>query len=338
MNMILAVDVGFGRTKAVSEKHKINFPSLIDYFKKIPFAGVSEMEKIRKLAVGYNGNKYFVGDMAKVQGIPQATLNSARFLDDEGMVLLLTAMLLVGQGEDKIKLVVGLPVHDYARLKSEYRYKLKGKHELRELTIGGQTTQKHVFDIVDLRIMPQPFGSLLYRIFDGNGATISKNHKEEMIGIVDIGYYTVDLALVNSMEFIGRQSISLNNFGINSVFTELSSDIYSQHGIELMPEKMDEVVRNRQVKIKGEKTSVDRVVDDVIKNHAHKIALQVSNRWNLNEIDRIFISGGGAHLLGSNLSKIIDHKNVEISDQGMYTNVLGYYRYGVTTFQKKRIG
>lgn len=339
--MLIAIDTGFGRTKAMASNKKISIPSVIDNFRPISFSGISGRDRKKELCVGYRGKNYFIGDMAISQGSPVATLGADRFLDDEGMALMLTAMFLLcdGHGQD-VSIVVGLPVTDYARLANQYRAIIRGDHEIKEISQKGNTVSNHRYHIKKTRIIPQPLGTVLSRVFDEDGEVISKSYMKKTIGVIDIGYYTLDLAVISNMQFIDRNSASYNHTGIHSILSEVSSDIYNKHGKQMSPEVMEDALRTGYTKVKGRAMSISDITEEAYKRYAETVASMVKNKWkNIDDIDTIVLTGGGSRLFGNGVAELIDHDNIEISDHGIYTNVCGYYRYALATYvKKKKIG
>lgn len=332
--MIAAVDVGFGRVKAITAQLQVDFPAVVGDFRAIRYqSGLEASSPLERLAAAYNGNSYFVGEVAKRQSTPRATINSEkRFLGDEGMVLLLTALSqLTRSGMHNVSLVLGLPVNDYARLKDKYKRLVTGIHRIRPLALDGSELPDCLYKVEKAMVMPQPFGTLFNRLLDSQGKVYQQVYGEGKVGIVDIGYHTVDLAWADQLDFIDRLSTSFGDIGLHSAYQELSESLSRQLGIQVPIEKLDAVIDNRAIKISGQAKNVGNLVDQALSEAAGRIVSRIRNTWpDVWELDKVIITGGGAQRLGSHITPEFGHGQAELHQHnGIYTNVSGYFKFGI---------
>ena len=330
---MLAIDVGFGRTKGMDGKQTIEIPSLISDFRELSFSGLDNKGETEKLAVSYNGRRYFVGDLAKRQGVPRSTLSPDRTIQDEGMVLLLTAMTLLSDNHSK--LVVGLPVNDFERLRSQYRQVLKGQHKIQRLNLSGSVQKEHKFDIQEIKVLPQPYGAFLNQLLSDAGE-INKNWYCS-VGVIDIGHYTVDLAKIIEMDYIDQDSISFSDIGVSSVFSYLTKAIHQSHGVQILPENIETVVKRGKIKNQGKEVGVHHTVQSAIESTANLIVNRAQNTWqNFSDLDRILVTGGGSAIMGRTLQKLIPHQQVEVCESATHGNIKGFRKFAKKTWGGKR--
>jgi hypothetical protein len=57
--------------------------------------------------------------------------------------------------------------------------------------------------------------------------------------IIDIGYKTLDLARIDSLDFINSRSTSFSGVGIFAAFQNLAAEIYRHLGVEIAAEQIE---------------------------------------------------------------------------------------------------
>jgi hypothetical protein len=325
--MIVAVDNGFGLTKVFPGK-KV-FPSILadfivaDY--EMNFGKKDDTDQI----ISHGKDIYFVGDIARRQGNPKSNISSERLVSDEGLLFVLSGLVnSYKPGNHDIKLVVGLPVSDY-NLKNKYSFKLKGLKRVLTYNLLGEVTGEYLFNISDISVIPQPLGTVFYGLLDDTGDIVNMDFTKK-VGIIDIGFYTVDLARVDHLEFIQKDSMSFNDSGINLIYQEISKEIYRKFKKEVSIEKLDPILQSGVIHVLGEVHSIYQIGQDAITRAADKLISKIKTIWeNLWELDLILITGGGAALMGESLKFKLEHSNVtNFEEDGIFTNCKGYYRYG----------
>ena len=326
--MIVAVDNGFGLTKFFPKSGF--FPSILADFIKADYeTGFGKGEDADKI-ISHGQDIYFVGDIARRQGNPRSNITSERLVSDEGLILVLSALVNIFEtpGEYEVKLVVGLPVSDYL-LKDRYSLKLKGLKRVLTYNLLGEVIGEYLFNIVDVSVVPQPLGTIFFGLLDDNGKIVNMEFTKR-IGVIDIGFYTVDLARVDQLEFIQKDSMSFNDSGINLIYQDISREIYKRFKKEVPIEKLDPILQSGVMNVSGRAYSIFSIKNDAVMRAANKLSAKIKTIWeNLWELDMILITGGGADLMGDNLRSVLGHSNVKVFKEiGIHTNCRGYFRYG----------
>ena len=323
--MLRAVDVGFGRIKALSETREIEYPSAVGSFRPIRFStGMDNCSDIKnRLCVEFEGKRYFIGDIAYKQSSPRVTMSSNRFTSQEGMALMMSALVLLSNNQyEDIKLITGLPVNDYAGLKDKYKSTLLGKHYIQLINPDGSEGQFYAFNIEEVKIFPQPVGTIFDSVLDNTGKIYNRKLAGRKIAVLDIGKYTVDLALTDGLQFVDKSSISFNDIGIFDAYKDLSLALKDE-GYDIPADNLEPYLNN-SANLNG----LAELKEAVFANQAEKIASRVFNTWpDLWSFDQIFITGGGAIVLGEHLLEHLATDEALICDNPTFTNCRGYYKY-----------
>ena len=327
--MIRAVDVGFGRVKGLGSSSQVSFPSVVGDFRPIRFtSGLEQKDWVDRLCVEYRDRQYFVGSMAFKQAKARVTMNAQRFTSEEGMALLMAALaLLADETVETVKLATGLPVSEYARLKEDYREALEDRHEIKVLTPDGNELETFDFAIDDVKILPQPVGTIFDAVLDKSGGLAEKELAAGKVAVLDIGRNTVDMALTDSLSFVDRQSVSYDDIGLDDAYRDLSAELKSTLGVNIPPESIEPYLQSGVIK----KKSIGQEKERVFGDQAEKIASRVFNTWKeIWDIDKIIITGGGAVILGDYIARALGSpEQLEIyqDELATFSNVAGFAKF-----------
>ncbi len=322
--MINAVDVGFGAVKGICAVREIEYPSAVGSFRPIRFSTGLENQEIKdRLCVEFEGKKYFIGDIAYKQSLPRVTMNSDRFTSREGLALMMSSLILLSSNQyEDIKLVTGLPVNEYACLKDKYKKTLLGKHYIKLINPDGNGEEFYSFNIEDVIILSQPVGTILDSVLDNKGQVNDKELAGGRIAVLDIGKYTVDLALTDTLQFVDKSSISFSDIGVFDAYKDLSLELKG-NGFDIPPDSIEPYIVNGK-SLNG----LAEIKEKIFQNQADKVLSRVLNTWNdLWSFDRILITGGGSLLFGEHIAQNINNNKVHICENPTFTNVRGYFKF-----------
>lgn len=228
MKNIIAVDVGFGRVKALTAQHRLEYPSVVAPWRQIRFKNeVAGGSLLEHLAVEYNGPKMFLGDIAYRQSKARVSMSMNRFCSAEGMSLMLASIALLVPGRDiSCNLVAGLPVNAYAGLKEKYERILLGRHYIKLLNANGKP-EEHYITITNCKVLPQPLGTVFNAILNDRGEMADRELASSRLAILGVGQNTLDLVRVDSLDFIDAESTSYTDLGVFEIYRQLSLEIYN---------------------------------------------------------------------------------------------------------------
>jgi len=298
--MRIAVDVGYGWTKALSEDgRKVSFPSVVaraiadttgGLFSALPYE------------VKINGANWFVGERAK-QCVSCLTLpGQSRKNGEVHDILLLAAAYLVGAGEggDKPELAVGLPL---AFFKAQRDWLAEHVQAL-AAWVGTNGTEKHIaFSRVE--VFPQGAGIL---------ALCDDLPARGYVLLVDVGTYTTEFLLFESRLVDGRaryipipDGCSSIEVGVHAVHQSLAMAWREKTGVPL-PGRMAEEVATAAAKGEtilhaGRTVDLSKQYRDAVKQTAQAIEAGIKSvlQDRAEFVAKTVLAGGGAHMFGSHL-------------------------------------
>ena len=331
MMLKTAVDVGFGRVKALNENmRKANFPAVVADFQPLNFA--SGMESGQSLAIEYQGRSWWIGEAAIRQSTAvRMTTDRTRTTNEEGMALLAAGMAQVGENpQELVNLVIGLPVRFFAGMKEEYSKLTRDVHKINILSPGGaQVKERRVIIVEGLKVLPQPFGTLFDCILDDSGSLRDRVLAGGRVGVVDVGWNTLDLCRADALEYNNPQSDSFSGQGLFSAFQGFSREIYRELEVELPPERLEPIVKDRKITLAGKKHDVSGLIDRAFSAAAEGILSRIRSLWPDRDrllFDAILITGGGGALIGEYLIPYLGAP-ARIVEGAIMANCRGYLKF-----------
>lgn len=241
----MGLDIGYGVTKVVTDQTAIAFPSVAGHAREIKF-------QQEALAAKYSGDQltdedgstWFVGDLALAQLPPGELLRlRGRTANEKTMgnaFRLRLAKAAIGKlaqgvsGRDVIhlRLCSGLPV-DHMRDANGLKQALQGQHLIKT------DASEVIANVTEVMVMPQPYGSAYSQMLTPTGE-INVYHTYMRTGIVDVGTYTVDIALDDDGEFVDSESGSVEG-GVYTAQERIAAMLERDYR-EKMPYKIIEQV------------------------------------------------------------------------------------------------
>lgn len=322
-------DLGYNAVKAIAGERRASFPSAVGSPDRARFS-----LDVGDVGTGHNGN----GAGAIVLTAPRHVLIGAeavaqsRFLNrredrhwtqsEEWRDLFLAAVseLTTATSVD-LDIVTGLPVAFYED-KEDVAARLAGEHHVQR---EGRRTQ--LVRVGAVRVIPQPFGSLLAEVLSERGAIADKRLAKAAVGIIDVGGKTCNLLSVNRLSEIGRETASVNLGGWDLVRAVRSwlSDAYP--GLDDMRDhRLAQAIQARELRFYGEPiVEFPQVIDDLATDLAGQVIAEAGHLWNGGAtLDAILVTGGGALLLGEHIKQHWPHARL-VGDP-VHANAVGYYK------------
>ncbi len=330
MKRRVGADIGFGRYKVVDDRgRRESGLSVIGDFQPLP--SISGVENGKYLAVEYKDRRYYVGEAALIQSTPRATVDKRRNVSEEGLILLNTALAVtMDEPSDHIRLVVGLPVLHYEELKTDYKNIVMGQHRIAIIAPSGKIRFDKTIIVDDARVLPQPMGTYFNLLLDDTGqmTAASKLYATGKVGIIDIGYNTLDPARIDGLDFIGFRSTSFSRMGMVTAYQELANIIYQDHHVEIATEKMEAYLQQGYLSVAGKGVDLEHMKEAAFKTAAVKIASRIKSFWpDMWELDLIVLAGGGAELLGAYIKMDPEFARAIVVPEPMFANANGYLKF-----------
>lgn len=331
---LVALDVGYGYTKATTGDQTISFPSVVGIAENIRYTGkilnTNGASGPGGIHLETEGGGRFVGELALSQSTvhwnPQ---DRHRTGSDTLSTLALAALSELGIS-GPVKLVTGLPVSWYAKDKETLTKQLIGQH-----TINRVGQPPAVVTISEVCVVVQPFGSLYRVVLNRDGKVTGREVAQGNIGVIDIGMYTTDFIIADKLVYLEPGSDS-TTVAMAKIYHLVATAIEEKYDLALNIHQTDKVIRQGEIKVRGQKHKLAELVDPILRGVADNILASITNRWDKYEagLDTIFVSGGGSSTIGPYLAERFPH--LSILPDGATANVQGYYHYGLAKWSEFR--
>lgn len=334
---VLAIDVGYGYTKAVSTSgRKVIFPSVVAPAWELPLNNMVK-EKVGyhvKVKRGHDGPEedWFVGDLALIEGQDvQYTLDRVKHNHPSHDVLLLTAAALTQiwsrvpapAGTISPVLVIGLPVEAYRD--QEHRDGLRKHLENLEamVSVDGSELVQIKFNPGAVRVYPQGAGALL---------TADDLPEDGIVALIDVGYKTTDcvaIELNGGAQKLMQAMCTSCNKGIIALVESITEEFHERTKAQLPLRHAIDALRTSRVWYRGEKIDLSDIISKSRREVARAIADQVLAKWGerADFVRCVYLAGGGVLELAE-LSQMFPA--TIIMDNAQWSNAAGFLEVGKT--------
>jgi plasmid segregation protein ParM len=333
----MAIDAGQGGVKVIGPDG-VKFKYSSKYSKYVTPKYITELhsgEYLRNMVMEFMDDMYFIGESAVIHGTPIQTVTKNRMVSTEGKLHIMAALgLAMPEGWNEADLIVGLPVDEYNELKDQYLKIISGQHNIHMLDLAGNS-RKHVnVKINRAKVLPQPMGAAYSYLLNPDGSLSDIELTKGIIGIIDMGFRTLDLCQLNQVQFVSNLSKSNPKLGCYSLFSALA-EIMRQKGIQdKEPEYYETVFSQDSITIGGAAVPIGEYKKEAFERVLMAILSDIQTTWsNIREMLKIIITGGGAYIFGESIKKSLAatykiKENVFVVPPGSeFSNVEGYRRH-----------
>lgn len=312
---VIALDIGRSAVKIAAPNAKLLFPTAVCAAVDRSRLEVGDTaESSKRDTVEVDGVRYFIGETAVRQSRDKASEGlRADWIESPEHKALLKGAYAAAKRESGASdgvLVLGLPSAYFA----EQRKRLA---EIASLTLQ--------IPVESVKVVPQPFGAYMALMLDESAAIAPKrNPLTEVWGVIDVGYFTTDYAMLNGGEW---QAFAAESSGGTHKAAEQLMALVKDAGMKL-PEA-EEALRSRVIKNLGRVVSLDKEVDQVAERLAAEIIGHAAQAFgdHLRRLDGILIAGGGAELVAGHIKDKWPH--AETVPDARYAVAEGMRRYYV---------
>lgn len=328
---VVAVDIGFGYTKATDGKRSQIFKSVIGEANTSPFNDtLAPLPTDYPRGISFKDGDFYVGEMAEEHSVDQVfSLDAAQHLSRQVRPLALCALLPFCPSGEPVRLVTGLPVSLYRKYEGEITRALQGQHEV-DVIVNEDIRRKHVLNIERVRVIPQPFGSLYASVLDTHGAPHGSDTLAKKYGVIDVGFKTADYAVSQNSRYIERGSSSSDN-GISFAYKAIADTIAKEFGVDVELWRLNDWVKAGSIKLRNKHYDLRPITESAFKLLAERIASDVEVLWSRDwDMEAVLVTGGGGADLYPHLKPLIQNDTQLLSetDDLRLCNVTGYWRYG----------
>lgn len=275
--------------------------------------------------IRYKGQEYICGRNAV---LGSGFSWSATEDKDEERNLVLALSSLASQHIYEADIVTGVPVVTAGSPAAVNRVKalLSGRHEV---GIDGETK---VIDI-SVSVMAEPLGSYFSLILTPEGRMIgSSPYLSELLGIIDIGFRTVDIVVMDGSRLATTRDSTLSGITIlyDQVFKLMESDFGKMRPNEVA--KLNTWLIGgcqEQLTIAGKYVKQNLVIEisRLKAELARRVMAEVENLLSAVRPDKLILTGGGAAMLKDSLLQI--KQDLTFHPNPRMGNAIGFYRAAV---------
>ncbi|HEY8464803.1 MAG TPA: ParM/StbA family protein [Bacillota bacterium] len=333
----IGIDLGFGFVKATNGEQQYIFPSVVGAGLDLTYRSELTMyiDPIQNLTVTVDGKKYFVGDLAIRQSeIVSRSLSENHAQEKNTKILLLAALALYVHGDsEEFNVVTGLPPSYYLANKDILAQVIKGPHII-TINVDGMERKKTIV-VNNVKIIPQPMGTLFHKLFDAKGVIADKELSRSKVGIIDVGFRTTDFSVVDKLEYIDKLSYSTAT-GMANAYGIMAEHLRNQYRIYKENYELEEIIQKGQIKVAGKVHSLDQVKKDIFEQVSAKILTEMNSIWDIRDLDAILLSGGGGKMLADYL--LPELGIATLMEEAQMANVNGYLKLGHKLFGYSEAG
>ena len=337
---VVGIDIGFGFTKATNGKDTLIFKSIFGEATDIQFREqlLTAASPEEHLHIEIEGESFFVGELAERQShVRSFTLDQNQFITNFAKIMAMAALSRLVAPNDTVNLVTGLPVSFYRRHREELSGLLLGTHSLVALDSGGKRHEIPI-TVSQVRVIPQPFGSLFNLMMGDNAELSDKRYVQEKIGVVDVGFRTTDYTVSDQTKYSGRGSGSSES-GIARAFAMIAAKLQEETGVDVELYRMYDAVAAGSIKIRGKTIDLRPLTEEAFSKLASAVATEVDRLWADDwDIDVIVVTGGGGAVLAPYLEPLLSGEvlGVDPTADSRLNNVRGYLKYGRNVWGAQR--
>jgi plasmid segregation protein ParM len=325
MTRIISFDIGNGFTKYVSSTRRGYFPSV--YCAEEPGISLDGLRNSKDLVIELEGISYAVGSSAyKLGSIPIRTLDRSRIGSVDYRILFAAAMTLAAPQSGVIMPIMSLPVSWYSNKRDDVKKALSGLWQVRS---DGKWLN---YNVTDIKIVPEGFGSVCSIALDGGGRVVSSDLLKEKVGVIDIGTRTTDYLMFDRMEFIPAKTTG-GDVGLSQVYNVMNKIAERDGFRHFDTEELDGVLH--QGSLFDGPRDISYTASDwktaALEQVANRIAGDIRSIWQGGkEVQRLLLTGGGAQHLYPYLRLQFEH--IEPVANGPMANVLGGFAYAIMKY------
>lgn len=320
--MILSIDIGYGYTKGVGPKDlRFSFPSVIGTAEEIAFTSDLIVNQAGPM-VGYGGRRFFYGQQALLQSRLRSAIFDRSRIRDETYRLLFAAALaeLVQHHPDdtSLNVVTGLPVGFFSD-RDDAVISLEGEYRLQ---VGDSVT----FDVKQVYVVPQPFGSLFRELLDEEGAISNLDVEHGRVAVIDIGTYTTDFIVADELRYVQRFSDSIP-VGWSEAASNLQRELSSRYRLDLTLHEVDQAIRSGGARVKGQSIDLQPLLAPVARELEATVVAKARDLWGEGAaLDAVLITGGAAQYLADAIQSV--YPQARLLPDAFWANAEGFYRFG----------
>jgi plasmid segregation protein ParM len=325
----IGLDIGYGVVKALTDDQAVIFPSVMGHARELKFGHESMHTKYPGDQITDDQGTWFVGDLALSQVPPGELLRlRGRTANERTMgnaFRLRLAKVAIGKLMQNIwnrepvhlRISTGLPV-DHMPDATELKTALLGQHLIQT------DCAELIANVVEVMVMPQPYGTVYSHLLTESGE-INEYHTFMRTGVVDVGTYTVDLALDEDGEFKDAESGSVES-GVYTAQERIAALLERDHRQKIPYNIVERVLRTGVFMANGKKLDYSAEVEEALDPLRSSTLSLISEKWKRGAtVEVVYLSGGGAELVYEQVAEA--YPQTQLVANAQLANARGYLNY-----------
>lgn len=320
MNTI-GIDIGYSAVKLVTAHKRVQIPSVVG----TPEQSTFKLGNTQVFTITLGDRTYNIGEQAIEQSRFTVRQESRDWYKSTEYLALLHAALssVWTEGHHDVIAVTGLPVSFYESDRAEVKALFERVHPIKR-----DDRSVMPVHIRQCFVIPQVMGTLLNEALSQDGLIQNKMTAEGRIGVIDIGGNTTNFLHAHKMGDVKRETTSINLGGWNAmravrpIIDDQCPDVdYGDHEIS-------QIIADKSVKYKGKLLDLSSEINTVLDPMAEQLIAKARELWPGDgaRLDQILLSGGGSLLLGDRIIEQLDHAEVRVVEDSVFSNANGYYK------------
>ena len=286
--------------------------------------------------VTFDDVSYLVGHNVHRYARPGERMDFQRLTEGPEIRAAIYAALaqFLSHGQDPVPILLGLPVEvmedreTAQRVLRDIRTWLVGNHAFTVDDVA------YILHVREVRAMPQPAGTFFSWGLDEAGRWVRPREDLHVpVGIVDIGFNTLDLFAVENGQVVGQYTGG-DTAGIRRATELLSNQVRERYEVRLSRYEADGYLRQKRPVLHCAAGAVDLrpLVQQALEVTAMAILDFIETRWgNAAQFRHVLFTGGGSALLRPWLERQYPH-GVVLPDP-VTANAVGFARYGMRVWK-----
>jgi plasmid segregation protein ParM len=320
--MVVGIDLGFNQVKVYGSGIQFKFPALIGTPSAFEIEQYKQAEELSNIRVQVENDTYYVGNKAYETSNARYCIrpDKTNTIFDVAEYYAVLGYLHSVTGLEAFDIITGLPVEEF-NLKDTIKANMTGVK-------GFLYNDKRLhIDCTSVSVIPQSAGAYFSYILSDD-ATISEDNAAGRVLVIDIGYRTTDIIVMENARYISKDSFTLH-IGMKDIHKELMRRIKKVHGLQFSINDMDNICRSRSIAICGVLTDVAAMITEAMEPVAMQIIEEI--RYNVpdyRKMSRILACGGTMEVVFEYFRREYEG-HIELMTEPEYGNAIGYYRYGM---------
>ena len=307
---LLAIDLGFGFTKCIDGDSAVIFQSNMRRDLAHPNQSPGTPEDTHRIVL--DNIDYVVGDdLLSPTLLEDFARHPDRLIDTYGRHLILTSMAPFSEQECPIHVVLGLPVANTPHWGPRMAECLSGYHKIGIYGADGYCTRKNIH-IRKVHVVPHPLGTFTSLIMNENGAHRESEYHDLKIAIVDIGFRTTGIMVMEASRYCNRGSDCIE-MGIANGFEMIARKLIQETGQVPDLNRLYQAIRMGFLRVEDQEYNLTNLCQDIFASLsaalADRINFALKDDWDL---DRIVLTGGGSSDLAEHVAPLIQGEVVMI--------------------------